>query len=291
MLAPYIDVADRWEFLLDVMGTATDDRTQRGSGTAFVALSPSLQPLQVEYGWNVVLKSLEDASADRGDGDGIWAASGTLTALAPLIDRQHASGTVDRLIRQLGETKWTASLTGVGEVLVALAPKLRPEELQRALDKYVSAFEARGRPRTNSALVGVRLAKSLSAESASETSLRVLKTLFDSNAVTSASPGREQDELADFTRLVNAAISPSAIAPLLAHPGCESEFRDILLHRFEHLVLHGGRLLDVPTKKSSSGTPTNRSEQPREFRTVHDASAWIERNWTDFNLDVAPSFQ
>ena len=106
-----------------------------------------------------------------------------------------------------------------------------------------------------------------------------------------------------------------SLASLLQHPATTGEPREFLLQRFEELVLHDGKrvLLPLPkadgerqgvsppsaipaipesaavTENELGGLTPNRSPDeppPRRFRNMHDAAAWIQQNWPDFDLEA-----
>ena len=116
------------------------------------------------------------------------------------------------------------------------------------------------------------------------------------------------------------------LATFLKHPVCIGEPREWMLQRFEELVFHNGERVFLPLPKPEPGpserqgnsenpsrvVPANQpsenqdtevvegasdlggltsSRSPssapvRRFHTVHDAAAWIEHNWPDFDLDA-----
>jgi len=90
------------------------------------------------------------------------------------------------------------------------------------------------------------------------------------------------------------------LAGMLAHPGCVGEYREALLKRFEELVLYGGQhvFLPWPKKDDNDNEDENATTDKvapvvpeRQFRTIHDASEWIRKNWPDFDLEQVPEIE
>jgi len=84
--------------------------------------------------------------------------------------------------------------------------------------------------------------------------------------------------------------NPRSVARLLSHPGCVGKPRQFLLQRFEELLFHDGK--PVFLTKPESETEAQPSQQPkpeppsRRFHNLHDAAAWIQQNWPDFDLET-----
>ncbi|MEZ6125788.1 MAG: hypothetical protein R3C49_21810 [Planctomycetaceae bacterium] len=78
---------------------------------------------------------------------------------------------------------------------------------------------------------------------------------------------------------------------MLSHPGCEAEWRDLLLARFEDLVLHDGEQVVLKESEFAEEPRRDYYENPlferRQFQTVHDAAKWIETNWPDFDFETS----
>lgn len=110
------------------------------------------------------------------------------------------------------------------------------------------------------------------------------------------------DVVEPIRHLVFAASDPRALAKLLKHPGCNDDPREWMLMRFEELLFHEGKhvFLTLPESEAESpagdpgGLKPNRSPvkpPARRFHTIHDAAAWIEKNWPDFDLESTPEVQ
>ena len=105
-------------------------------------------------------------------------------------------------------------------------------------------------------------------------------------------------------RVCLAAISnPRLIMAVSSHPGCVGKPREYLLQRFEELVLHNGQHVflkpegvgDAGDSKSpgadvarlaGDSTDLRLPLAQRRFHNLHDAAAWIEQNWPDFDLET-----
>jgi hypothetical protein len=85
---------------------------------------------------------------------------------------------------------------------------------------------------------------------------------------------------------VNSFSSRRALATLLSHPGCVGELRLPLLQRFEELVLYDGRSVFLKPKKPNGIRTVQDQVPPRRFHNLHDAAAWIQQNWPDFDLET-----
>ena len=71
----------------------------------------------------------------------------------------------------------------------------------------------------------------------------------------------------------------------MSHPFCFGDSGSYVLQRFEELVLHEGRHVFLPLDEDAPADalcPT----PARQFHTVHDAAAWIQKNWPDFDLET-----
>ena len=92
-------------------------------------------------------------------------------------------------------------------------------------------------------------------------------------------------------RFASVAMSnPRSLAKFLSHPGCVGEPREFLLQRFEELLFHDGKhvlLSDSDSKtEGQDSKPPKPEPPPRRFHHLHDAAAWIEKNWPDFDLEA-----
>ena len=81
-----------------------------------------------------------------------------------------------------------------------------------------------------------------------------------------------------------------SVAELLKHPSCVSEIREMLLARFEELILHDGKGLffHAPARGLSGLHEWTHDSIDRKFKSIYDAAEWIEKNWPDFDLEATP---
>lgn len=86
--------------------------------------------------------------------------------------------------------------------------------------------------------------------------------------------------------LARSISSPRALASLLSHPGCVLEPRQWLLQRFEELVLYDGKPVLLKPEEPEGPQPAHDQTPPRRFHNLHDAAAWIQQNWPDFDLET-----
>jgi hypothetical protein len=103
-------------------------------------------------------------------------------------------------------------------------------------------------------------------------------------------------EIHDFCFAVAAMLKPKTLAKLLSHPGClgvergsRREPREFMLQRFEELLFHNGEPVYLKPEVSDESTSANAQTSPpppRGFHNLHDAAAWIQQNWPDFDLET-----
>jgi hypothetical protein len=93
-------------------------------------------------------------------------------------------------------------------------------------------------------------------------------------------------EFGNIDGMVRSMISPRSLAKLLSHPACVGEQRDALLKRFEELVFYDGKPVFLKADNPEAQQPTQDQGPPRRFHNLHDAAAWIQQNWPDFDLET-----
>jgi len=61
-----------------------------------------------------------------------------------------------------------------------------------------------------------------------------------------------------------------------------------MLQRFEELLFHDGQAVFLkPDSKVESAKDIEQPAPPqRVFHNLHDAAAWIQKNWPDFDLEA-----
>jgi len=85
------------------------------------------------------------------------------------------------------------------------------------------------------------------------------------------------NDLSVFSPGVLAMTNERSLASLLQHPAAIGKPRKFMLQRFEELVFQDGNhvLLPLPSEPP-----------PRRFHNLHDAAAWIQQNWPEFDLEA-----
>ena len=142
-------------------------------------------------------------------------------------------------------------------------------------------------------------------------SKEAMTILLDYLALSEDYFGSRSYNLSVFSPGVMAMTNERSLASLLQHPAATGEPLEFMLQRFEELVFHDGKhvLLPLPEplgerqgnfenppsaipatdENEHGGLTPNRSPSeppPRRFHNLHDAAAWIQQNWPDFDLEA-----
>jgi hypothetical protein len=76
------------------------------------------------------------------------------------------------------------------------------------------------------------------------------------------------------------------LAKILSRPACVGDQRESLLKRFEELVFYDGNPVLGKPESADGERPAHEQAPPRRFHNLHDAAAWIQQNWPDFDLET-----
>ena len=216
-----------------------------------------------------------------------------MATLAPRLQPHEVTLVRDNLINILEESSIDdrnnsvskAAGKGLAELILRLEPAQRPQ----AANALLKSISRGGHfivplPRL------IALVEGISEDSLSTTALRILLNLLVLESHNSRNA--PQMSIKDFSLGVeNTTSRTKSFATLLSHPGCVGELREWMLPRFEELVLHEGRAVflrpEVGFEEPADATqPENIPLPPRRFHNLHEAAAWIEQNWPDFDLET-----
>ena len=92
-----------------------------------------------------------------------------------------------------------------------------------------------------------------------------------------------------FILYILAMSNPRSLAKLMSHPACVGRTCDLMLMRFDELVLHDGHAMflnpEVDAEVEQKKLPIEVRIPDRKIFYTHDASNWIQANWPDFDLE------
>jgi len=254
-------------------------RNSSGLVSALSTLAPRLTPAQAQRAASALM-------ALGQPGTGFGSTVPAFGALLTRIDAEYASKIGDALIATLETTTDTKARFEAMTELVELVPKLEPAQVPRAWKVLSANFSDATAWDALPAVVARLEPLSRDVEST-----RAATVLLD-HACCDRVVWNSSVEFAPYIS------SPRALAKLLSHPGCVGEEREYLLRRFEELALYegkavfpklqrregsGARFIEV---KADSGKQPSPAPPPRRFHNLHDAAAWIQQNWPDFDLET-----
>ncbi len=221
-----------------------------------------------------------------------------LEALVPKLTSEQVTRTQETLLEVLKKSTDQRLSRHVGDLLVALASKLTHEQKNRTADLLVSELQRHVNLYLTEPLDD--LLSQTDSETQERVSSKAMRMLLDYLATSNTYFDDDYEEVRDPDRVFgHAAMSVTnqrALATLFRHPACIGEAREWMLLRFEELVLHGGNRIyfsieqpkeDEEEKTDAANTPKP-APPPRRFKTLHDASTWIQKNWPDFDLESTP---
>ncbi len=283
-----------WDGLITVMASPRlDGYTQEAAGDALVAVVPRVSPEHIPSNWESLIPMLRSSS----DVDGTrrqWASRFRPTAetssaawkalrlLTPKLSPDHIRSGAD-VMNHNGITLGRTSL-------VALAEPIDSAALQRDVIAWLHWSVLMKQDCSRQVLPLIARLDGSVQERITSTAMR------DNLDLMSRSEAGLVRGNFGFVPAIRASINARSLAKLLQHPACIGEPREWMLQRFEELVLHDGRRVflkaaeeeDSKTDKDAkSETQTVEGDHPkRRFHTIHDAAAWIQTNWPDFDLEA-----
>lgn len=172
-------------------------------------------------------------------------------------------------------------------ILRNLIPQLSLQQVEHLMDRFIQRDDRRqfmGFPFTLllqsiSPKRRVDLAKSIFAKFC-ESEQRLLNAKEDSFLVDK-----------ECLVLSKEIVDPKFAVFLMTQQNFAHHQADILLQRFEELVLFDGRNVLLETNDDATG-PADKSKPAkpnRQFLTIWDAAKWIEKNWPNYDLDAVPN--
>jgi serine/threonine protein kinase len=312
-LAPRLgseDVDQAGNTLIAILDTATHDNMKVFRATrGLEELAPRLKPSQAERAMRALIAASGRVNFDPYTGRAISALARQfdqtqIAAIARLgfadqplkfaallgrLDRDQTSAVADDIIAKLKTATDTesAALRDACTQIRVLAPRLDRGQITRAWAALTAAAERDPRPSPwgTDPRLGVwgalaALAPCLESGPRDTQSTTLTALLLDYSCC-------DSDVLETPERFVRYISSPRSLAKLLSHPGCVGSRREALLQRFDELVFYDGRPVFLKPEKSEE-TPVASQDPmpPRRFHNLHDAVAWIQQNWPDFDLEM-----
>ncbi len=281
-----------WDALIAALQKSTDANALGAAGTALAVLAPRLSSEQTMRGWDALIAVLEKST----QANALDAVGKALTALSFRLSPEQTTRGWDALIPVLEKSTDWIRRYGVGNALAALATRLSPEHRVRTAERLVESIDSGFPKKSLSRLLAtiIPLLEPTTRDRISTTASTLLLDYRGTSDVYLALDGN-----ADYSALRQAFLSmshPRSLARLLSHPGCVAESRDWMLQRFEELVLHDGRPVFLNPKLPDNNRSANASPPPaaaaqpaplvRQFHNLHEAAAWIAKNWPDFDLET-----
>jgi serine/threonine protein kinase len=287
VLVPRLEAAQTkraWDALIAILEKSEDPDLRRAASNAWAALAPRLERAQVTRTADALIEVLEKSENNRRLD---WQST-VLVALAPRLDRSQLNRAWDALIAILEKSKDGPIGDAPSNALAALARRLEPSQAKGAfvaiLEKSKGGYVCYA---TSNGLVA--LAPRLQLASQDNLLTKATALLLDYAALL----GPQYDDLSgEFYPFAQAILiarkipSPRSLASLLSHPGCVAEPRQRLLDRFEELVFYDGKPVFLKPEGADGNQPAHEQAPARRFRNLHDAAAWIQKNWPDFDLET-----
>ena len=299
--------------LIVMLEEATNQAVQEAAGNGLVALAPTLSAAQIMRCRDAMIVILEQSTNDSL----LVAAANGLAALGQKLSSDQLTRGGDALIAVLEKTTHWAVQEAAGSSLVAMAPKLSNDARIRTAETMVASLcRVHGGGITEPLL---DLLPHLERPTQDRVAAATMTILLDYRAVSenyfygkggqggAFAPGID---LAPLRLSIMANADSRSLSAYLQHPACTGQPRDWMLQRFEELVFHNGERVFLPLPKSEGETvaqpvlrlgtvatpeiehggltPNSSPAEPpaRRFHAVHDAAAWIQQNWPDFDLEA-----
>jgi serine/threonine protein kinase len=258
---------------------------------ALAALALRVEPARVARTADVLIANLEKSANNRAH---FWAAQEGLTALASQMEPAQAKRACDALIAILEKSEVDQVRYSLrGDALAALAPRMEPAQAKRAWDALTAILEKEPPGRSwvsaeEAYEAFVTLAPRLEPVSRDKLSTTAMTSLLDYSALIGPPYNNWRDSPDLRAILIARSISsPRSLAKLLSCPACVEELRQGLLHRFEELVFFDGKpTFGTADDASAFCAPETPGDKQHRFHNLHDAAAWIQQNWPDFDLET-----
>jgi hypothetical protein len=274
---------------VDAILARTTDKNLAGIGPAaftgenvFAAFAPLLHQSQIERAAQAVVDAVDQDMPN-------WEAQ-TAESLAGLLPRFDQALTVrvgDGLLRLLEKPITEASgmaLDGAIGGLIVLAPRLESAQVSRGWEVLLRLSEKQPHAAPNTKHTPwdglAALLPRIELASRDKEAIAVTSVLLDYSC--------SDSEVCSVEQFAGFISSPRSLAKLLSHPGCVGEQREALLRRFEELALYDGEPIFSKRRASDEKKPALAAGAltARRFHTLHDAAAWIQQNWPDFDLET-----
>ncbi len=304
---------------LSLKDTFEDRHSLRIAEQLLASLGPRLNSRVTKQWWKICVDLLgNDQALDDGYSETRKdVASQILVYLAPIIEETDVLTSLPVFLKPLRAAKHPYEIRPITSLLPQLLCRLNPSDSNRISEDLLAAFQRFDTFRQlefSECLVSATgsLQRKPDRDQMAVNSFTLVLDLVSSNSFDQATP----EECFSLDEIIAHLSDPPQTARLLNHPGCvnvaiDFAVRDSLLQRFEELVFHDGNrvFLKLPEEDGErqgnyenppsanpvaganehGGLTPNRSPSeppPRRFHTVHDAAAWIQQNWPDFDLEA-----
>jgi hypothetical protein len=274
------DVVSGSDAMITVIEKNEEFANKSVAAQVFAVLATRLDPSHVARGSDVLITVIEKSTRSIEDNEMLGLLKGII-GLAPLLEPRQAKRAFHTLIAVIIKSSAYVNSDLAAQGLTALASRLDPSEVVRGWKVLLSVHEkSLNENVTSQAAEGIIALAPKMKLSVRENALYYTMTMIcDSEA----SKRFESTQIPDILKSVS---HPRSIAKLLSHPGCVGALREAMLLRFEELALHGGQPVFSQVENQDGEPPTRGSMPQREFHNLHDAAAWIEKNWPDFDLET-----
>ncbi len=262
-----------------------NSRNHSNISEAFEALVrlPPLEPAQFTRVCDALLSVLNESSDWRLN----FSALQALASLAPRMESTQFARYVGGLIKIL-EQPSDSHVVSARDGLIKLVPRLEPSQVMRSWEALLKVLGYNtgmwSEPlATGNGLVALAMRMDVIVR---ERVVEHAVEMFCDVTATDESQSYQIRPIYGGFDIVNLISNPRSLAKLLSHPGCVGPLRQVMVLRFEELVLHGGQPVLSQVENQDGEPPTRGSVPQRQFHNLHDAGAWIEKNWPDFDLET-----
>ena len=214
-------------------------------------------------------------------------------AMVPRLDPTQAKRISDALIVTLEKPEHQRCYCPT--VFRGLAPRLEASQAERAWN-ILFAINEKGPQEDKDDVYEAFVALGSRLEPALRERLSTKATIALLDYISFFGPNNQGWYEAPRAIVIARSISsPRSLASLLSHPACVGKVRDDLLHRFEELVFYDGAPVfgkpKVPSAIWELEVPDSNQPSPdqlprQRLHNLHDAAAWIQQNWPDFDLET-----